>query len=151
MVTAELNDPNSSRFGKTKIHVSKLNHKLRECVGIDFIDWWKNMDLFADESKYHPSLLRSFHAAFANHNSKSQIIRIMPVYHLCIRSHLSTYWKTCCPTVAMWPLRFDNMELNFEKLTTTTWTSGKGNQLKSHSQLYELFFKWWAVSTCVAM
>ena len=53
-----------------------------------------------------------------------------------------------------WPLRFDNMELNSEKLTTTRsnhFLTGKGNQLNSHSQLYSLFFKWQAVSTCVTM
>ena len=31
----------------------------------------KNKDLLADESKHHPSRLRSFRAVFANHNSKS--------------------------------------------------------------------------------
>ena len=58
----------------------------------------KNKDLFAAESKYHPSRLRSFRAAFANHNSKSQMIRIMPVCHLHIRKHLSSYWRIYCPT-----------------------------------------------------
>ena len=42
-----------------------------------------------------------------------------------------------------WLLRFDNIEPNSVKLTTTKSTSlltGKGNQLKFHSQLYSLFF-----------
>ena len=44
-----------------------------------------------------------------------------------------------------WPLWFDNMKLNSKKMTTTRsnhFLTEKSNQLKSHSQLYSLFFKW---------
>ena len=49
-----------------------------------------------------------------------------------------------------WPLRFDNMKLNSKKMTTTRsnhFLTERSNQLKSHSQLYSLFFKW-CVNLC---